>query len=561
MIVEIFKRAIDTGIDFLNQLNTTPMRTGGHVPPSVTVQTLRLRKRKGKKRLRKMKGNPEFVSVFEAAQNPAPAQDEKGIRARLVDSFLKASHGDLASFARLHLEALSKDPIFYGHLARWYFERGSIRDHQELFAAHLLTSPYPEHREHGKVLMQVLRPYQVERIVKYCKEILSYPTRALRSAVTFYLRRREDNVLWFDEHVIRRRGAMKYLYSSLHIRPCPRADRVLFKNDPPEDSRVLIAAQLEKLRNDPARQAELIVKHRIHYTAALGAIKHFTPGVVFALATVMTPQQIINNLTFFEKRGGLKDSYTRQVIEEKIRYGVTESRVSDFKSLVALRKIQADEDLAKTLLDMTYQRLRNRGRITVPTAIFVDKSGSMEACIEIGKLLATMCSSLAESDLHVHAFDAYSFEVKAKGTDFAAWEQAFAPIKADGATSIGAPLRQLMKHNIDQILIISDGEENTAPMFRGALKAYEDKHKKTVRVIFLKVRTKNETPLDRDLSGRDGMIIPFDGDYYNLPNVVPLLCTGNDFELVDEIMQLPLHKSEDLLNLPPGFNDKTFEVL
>jgi len=561
MLTDFLKNALDRGIDLLRELGATPVRGGGNVPPPVTVQSLRIRKRKGKKRLNAGGSGPAPGRSVDVLAPPAQDLDEKGVRSRLLDSFVKASHGELTAFSALHLEALQRDPLFYGHLARWYFAHGSIRDHQELFAAHLLTSPHPEHREHGYVLMQALRPYQVERVVRYCKETLSYPTRALRSAVRFYLRRREGSVQWFDEHVIRRRGSLKYLYSSLHIRPSPRADLVLFKDSPPEESRVFMARQLEKFKDDPARQAEMILRHRIHFTTAVGAIKHFTPGVIFALATVLTPQQAINILSFFEKRGGLRDSSTRQVIEEKIRRGATESRVSDFKSLVALEKVKADGELADRLLAMTQERLRNRGRITVPTAIFVDKSGSMQQCIEIGRLLATMCSSLAESELYVHAFDGYSFEIRPRGAGFADWQRAFACITADGCTSIGAPLRSLMDKEIEQILIISDGEENTAPRFRDALQAYEAKHRRKVRVVFLKVSATAHTPLDDDLKGRDGMVIPFAGDYYTLPNVIPMLCTGDNYELVDEVMQLPLHTKDDLAHLPPGFDEETFEIL
>lgn len=581
MITDYLKNLIDRGLELLNALDTQPaLQATGAAPfpagaSSIAVAPTRGLHDKGKRKPRRGAGTPALFNAIRAAgaHSPAsgeairsaaaqpPAQGEAGVRVRLFESFLKASHGDLASFSKLHIEALAKDPLFYGHLARWYFEHGSIRDHQELFAAHLLTSPFPEHREHGGVLLQLLRPYQVERVVRYCKEVLSYPTRRLRSSVAFYLRRRENTHEWFDEHVIRRRSSLKYLYATLHIRPSARADRILFKEAPPTDSRVHAAKELSRLGHDPAAQARLIVKNRIHFTTALGAIRNFTPGVVFALAVVMTPQQVINNLRFLEKRGALDDADTRRVVEEKIRHGATESRVNDMKTMVALQKIHADGALAATLLEMTSQRLRNRGRITVPTAIFVDKSGSMEKCIEIGKLLATMCSTIAASALHVQAFDGYAFALDGKGRDFASWEKAFGPIRADGCTSIGAPLHRLMREEIDQVLIISDGEENTAPFFRDVLKKYEQQHRRELRIIFLKVQSKGETPLERDLKGKDLTVIPFDGDYYNLPNVVPLLCPGNAFALVEEVMQTRLYTREALGDLPPGFNEETFEVL
>lgn len=542
---------------------------GSAVSPAYTSPppTRKKVKNRGKKRRGmgmdrgKTENSAGILNILEQARVNAGGEKEAGIRQKLLNSFLRASHGDLATFGVIHREALARDPVFYAHIARWYFEKGTIRDHHELFVAHLLTSPFKEHRDHAKVLMQYLRPYQVGRVVKYSKEVLNYSTRALKTAVTLYLRRRENNPLWFDEHVIRRRDAMKYLYATLHIRPSQRASKVLFEDDPPQDSRVYIAKQLEKLVERPDEQARLILKHKIHYTAAMGTIKSFTPAILFALASVMTPQQVINNLKFFERRGALNDRDIRAVVEQKLKNGQKESRVQDFKSLVALSKLNADANLAGELMELTHKRLKDKGQIKVPTALFVDKSGSMEQCIEIGKLLASMCSTIATSDLYVYAFDTNSFEVKPKGNEFSCWERAFAPITANNATSIGAPFSRLMNREVDQIVIISDGEENSAPKFKDMLQKYEKLHNKTLKVFFVKVASNNETPLEKDMAEEAMTVINFNGDYYNLPNVIPMLCAGNSFEMVDEVLDCELYTEESLNHLPVQFDEETFEVL
>ena len=56
-------------------------------------------------------------------------------------------------------EMLTRDPLFYGRLATWYQANGAVRDHKEVFIAHLLVSDLPEHREAGFVLLQDLPPY------------------------------------------------------------------------------------------------------------------------------------------------------------------------------------------------------------------------------------------------------------------------------------------------------------------------------------------------------------------------------------------------------------------
>lgn len=508
---------------------------------------------------RRLRGEPS------ASPNPssglAAPRDEPSSRQRLLDSFLQASHGDLAALHPVHALALQQDPIFYGHLARWYSEHGSLRDHHELFAATSLASPWPEHRDQGEVLLALLRPYQVARVVRHSKETMHFATRRLRRAVRAYLARREAWPAWFDECVLRDRRSMKYLYCTLHLKAGPRARRILFDDDPPADSRLAVFRRLVRLADRPEEQARLLYEHRIPFTTALGAVRQLTPTVLYALVSVMTPQQAINHLAFLERRGALAEPRTRALVEEKIRQGARESRVADCKTLAALQRLQGDEALAGRLLEMTGQRLRHRGRIQAPTALFIDKSGSMEQAIEAGKMLACLCSTVADGPLHVLAFDSHAFPIVPRDRSFAAWHQAFQPIRADGCTSIGAPLQRLMDQRVEQIVLVTDGEENTAPCFCEVLSRYEKRHGLRVRLFLLRIGRQGPTALERSLRGRDLTVLPFQGDYYNLPNLVPLLCAGSGYELVEEILSYPLYTREDLDHLPPGFDEETCEIL
>lgn len=484
---------------------------------------------------------------------------ERDVRAALLDSFLHASHGKLGTIHDVHAEALERDAIFYGHLARWYIENGAVRDHQELFVAHLISSPLPAHRVHGAVLMQRLRVYQVARVVKYARERLHVRGRALRRAVETWLRRREAHEAWFDECAIRDRRTLKGLYASLHIKPSLHAQRVLFDDAPPQGSRVEVARRLARLADDPAAQARLIVEHHIHYTTALGAVKHWTPMLLFALVKVMTAPQVITNLAMLQRRGAFACPETKALLDQRIREAVTCNRVCDFKTVVALRAVGHDARVSGGLLESLQKRLRNRGTIDVPTALFVDKSSSMDEAVEIGKQLAILCSTVAARDLHVFAFDSLPFEIVPQRRDIGGWEEAFGPIRANGTTSIGAPFLRLKGRRVEQIVVITDGEENSRPMFRDALETYEHQHGVRCRVIIIRVGGRNvATPLEQSLRDREITVIPFKGDYYNLPNVVPMLCTTPQ-ALVEEVLATPLHTFDD--PLAPGFDEATHEIL
>ncbi|MBS2036418.1 hypothetical protein JST97_15615 [bacterium] len=482
---------------------------------------------------------------------------ELSARQTLLNSFLEASHGKLQPLGEKHARALQMDPLLYGHLSRWYQNHGSLRDHQELFGAHLLRSPDADFREHAKVLVQTLRPYQMARMVRYSKEVLKNSNRSLKSAVNFYLKRREADALWFDECVLRDRRSMRYLYATMHVKPGQRAQQVLFAEKPPADSRLRVVRQLHSLRSQPRMQAELIKQYRIQFTTALGAAGALVPELLDALVSVMTPQQLINNLGFLQRRGALQVPALRAQVMEKIQQGKTESRVHDAKSLAALKHLQPDEGLRKELMEMSQTRLRARGSIIKPTALLVDKSGSMEVCVEIGKMLACLCSTIAEAPLYVEAFDADSFTVNCSEPTFEAWERAFRHIRADGCTSIGAPLAKLRNRAYEQVLLISDGVENTRPFFCEELK----RTGRDIEVVWLKVGGQARTKLDESAErlGVPMRIIPFNGDYYNLPNLVPMLCSRRT--LVSEVLEYPLYQNSDLECLPPGFCPKTYEIL
>lgn len=484
-----------------------------------------------------------------------------GARQGLLDGFLLAGHGRLEELGKLHQRALASDPLFYAPLSRWYQQHGNMRDHQELFVAHLMAAPDPELRAHATVLMQPMRAYQVQRVVRYTREVLHYQTRALRNAVRFWLRRREADEGWFDECVMRDRRSMKGLYASLHLSPGPRGRRILFDEQPPADSRVAVARRLARMT--PAEQAHAIREHRIHFTTAVGALRTLTSDVLGALIEVMTPQQLVNNLAFLQRRKALNDPRFRQAIRSKIEQGVRESRVQDLKTLVALSRVEADPALAGALLAMTQERLRSRGRITAPTALFIDKSGSMEECIQIGKLLAALCTTIADGPLYVEAFDGASFPVRAESDRLADWERAFRNIRADGCTSIGVSLARLRDQRIEQIVLVSDGEENTRPFLAEELAAYRERHGFQPRILFLKVGQNPATPVERDLFGMraDLTVLPFRGDYYNLPEIVPRLCAGTSRNLLQEVLACPLYTKADLDRLPPGYDPETCEIL
>lgn len=467
---------------------------------------------------------------------------EKDLRLEMLNSLLTTPHRKLEKVAEVHKDMLELDPIFYGHLAVWYHANGEVRDHQEVFVASLLASDLAIHREAGFVLLQSLPPYQVARVISFMKSHLKRVPRSTKTAVTTFLRTREQNERLFDRAALRAKKAMKSLYAGLHIRPDTRADLVLFKNCPPEGSLAAVVKQLAA-ETVPGEQAKVIATHKIPYTIAVGAVRKMTPSVLVALIDGMSPAEVINNLKSLQARGAMDCPEVKQLIEGKLEAARSDKRVSAYKAKVAAKVATVDRETADKLALITQDQVKAKGRIKRPTALLVDKSSSMHAAIELGKQIAALISGIADEQLVVYAFDTLPYEIKAQGTDIIDWERAFENIKSSGATSIGSPLEAMRarQQKVEQIVLITDQGDNTPPYFVDAYERYARELAVAPNVLIVKVGCACDF-VERGLRNSRVQVdtFTFTGDYYSLPNLIPMLSRPSRLDLLLEILETPL---------------------
>lgn len=478
--------------------------------------------------------------VMPMTQNPSHETD---VRIQILNSFLTTPHRKLEELAALHTSAIERDPLFYGHLAPWYFEKGEVRDHKLLFVAHLATSDYAEFREAAWVLLQQLAPYEVARALDHTKKVIGKTPRSFKGAIVHYLRTREENFRQFDGAALRARKDLKHLYASLRIKPAPRAQAILFDEQPPEDSQLYALKHLAKAEN-AEEQAKVILESKIPYTTAVGALKQITPVVLVALINAMSPQEIINNMSSLQKRGAMEHAEVKALIDQKLAGAATDKRVSTMKAKKAIQAARLDADTERTLHEITDQRVAAKVEIKRPTALFVDKSGSMSQAIEVAKQLAGLISAVTTADFHVYAFDTAAFEIKARVANgqrpaLSDWEKAFQFIKADGGTSLGVALAQMTKNRtyVEQLLIVTDEGENSTPYLRHAWSEYMEQMGVSPSIVIVQVGGSNES-FARGLQeqGIELTRYQFRGDYYSLPNLLPLLAMPSKAEFVELIM-------------------------
>lgn len=514
----------------------------------------------------------------------APEQDQ---RLAMLNGLLTTPHRELGLLWPVHRDLIGRDPRFYVRLAAWYFDHGDVRDHKELFVIGLALSHFPGHRDVGLALLRELPPYEVARVVDFIhgrkarqakakpeapkplaapltkrerkaarKEKAAAPKvdrsqdfglfrnlpRSLRTEVTRYLREREVDPERFDGAVLAARKALKRLYALLHVKPSDRVQRVLFDEEPPEGSR-LQALKLLAKAEAPADQARLILEQRIPYRVAAGVVKQMTSTVLLALIEVMSPQEVINALASLKKRGALDHPDLKARIGRKLEQAKTSRRVSAFKAEKALEVAEFSEEVTAKLHEVADAQVKAKGRIARPTALLIDKSSSMTSAIELGKRIGAMISAVCDAPLYVYAFDDLSHRIDPGKDDLASWERALLGITAGNSTSCGAPLAAMerAKLSVDQIVMITDEEENTAPTFVDALKSYRAALGADPNVCI--VKTPGASNLLEVRCRQAGIPVDayqFHGDYYSLTNLIPLLCRPSKRELLEEILEYPL---------------------
>ncbi len=464
------------------------------------------------------------------------------LRRAMCDVFLSTLSTRLQTLKSLHDRLFSLDPEFYGHLACWYMEKGNKPEHKGLFVAHLISSLQKEHREAAFVMIEDFPPAVLSRIVDYCKRVYHRFPRTARTSVIRYLRKREREISSFDELMLGGRKSLKHLYASLRIKPDERAQRILFDNDPPEDSPLGALKKLTKER-EPEEQVRLIEQNGIPYRIALRSIRNLTRAAVLLLINLMPPQELMDNLNILRSRGVLKDPEVSLNINQKLKELRAEKSRKRKKPL-RLSRLQEISDAFVAHRNEVYKFASREGiSIKRQTAIFVDKSGSMESTLTCAPIVTSLCAALAENPLSVYLFDEEAHQLSIKDISAENVMRLFEPFSSGGASSPGTAIQALMNEgrSVEQILLLTDGNENTAPFFVPLYRAYQSRMLISPHIVMIKMGHITES-LQSKLStaGISHSVFTFGEDGMFLDRLILLLAGPTQTEMVNEIVNTPL---------------------
>lgn len=516
----------------------------------------------------------------------ARKQSEEDIRLEMLNSFLSCPHRDTDAVNKIHQDLATKDPVFYAHLGAWYFKNGEIRDHKEVFVGNLAVDSFLDNREVGLALFRKFPVFLKRRVIGFIKGkkikvrektgkkiqkgkkaidevkisektvglFKNIPT-AFKKDVEKYLKWLEADNERFDSVAMKSLNDLKGLYASLSIKPCPRAQKVLFEQEYPADSKLNVYKEIAESKT-PDEAAVLIVKNKIPFTVAVGLVDEVTPSVLVALINSMSPQEVINNIASLEEKGAMDNPNTKAIIDKKLKQAENSKNVAALKpkTVQATGRIK-NEETKKKLDAIADSQIKKSGTIKVPTAIFIDTSGSMSEAIEVGKRVASILSGATEAPLYVIAFDSMAREIVSQGAELSAWEKAFRGVSAHGGTSIGSALDFLIrkKYKVDQIIIITDEDENAEPYFHSIFPKYHIEFNVIPNITVINVTDHgggvNSAKLSSFLKSNN---IGFDTykpdgfDYYALPGLITLLARKSKLDLLYEIMDTYLPSRETI---------------
>ena len=118
-----------------------------------------------------------------------------------------------------------------------------------------------------------------------------------------------------------------------------------------------------------------------------------------------------------------------------------------------------------------------------------------------------------------------------------------AGIRAGGMTSCGVAVEMMRRQGqvVEQIIMVTDEEENRSPRLSDVLVQYAAELGTMPNMVFVKTRRASDLLEQRcNAAGIAYDAYQFGGDYYALPNLLPLLTRPSRLDLLLDIMVYPL---------------------
>jgi hypothetical protein len=494
---------------------------------------------------------------------------------QIISELSKSPHGKLREYLAIGQLAAQNEPDFLAHLIAWDRTHGQIRDAKAALPIVSLTVPgFPQELvENSLAHLTFLNPRELLKAYRFALDVRPVGhIRQLKRVIADYLHMKEGKK--WDFTAIQHRSVLKELYSLVDVKPgSDRVNVVLFgytldeRLKAKEEGRKPVKSPLPKgsvfeavanLRNMSALEAAgTILERKIPFLIAHGALgeKIKDPDLVLALIERMSPTEVVTSTKMLEKLGVKTVPALRAAFEAALKRAAT-SKKNVLKTTRAAEAI-SDEKLKAKLNAVQEKQIQNMS-IEGNWLVLGDKSGSMSECIEAARHVAGTLAKMVKGNITLAFFDTVPETMDVTGLGYDEILKKTRNVSANGGTSIGCGLRAAMQRHeeIDGIAIVSDGQENTPPLFTDEYRRLLKISEKDIPVYYYHCGSAIHGWGDSDLaenmkkSGFDLQVFELgdDVDFYSIPNLVQSMRT-NPYSLVEEIMSTPL------LKLSEAFSD------
>jgi len=499
-----------------------------------------------------------------------PTSGESGLRKQSVIAELtKSPHGDLKAYLETGGRVSAEDPEFLAHLIAWNHANGKIRDSKAalpiLSLLHAFRNPLPHsslYAANAQAHLAKLDPRTLLRALSFGRS-LKIKVAAVRPVVERYIKEREKRQNWWDRTVLQHRASMKSLYWIYGIGQSQRAKAVLWGTDKlasgervklplPRSSAFAILPRLKDM--EPVAAAAAVVKHRIPYLIAAGALgaKLKDTTVLMTLIERMSPAELVTNMKGLEELGVRKVPALRAALESALKKAATSRKASTPTLKTGVAAAAVTDEKLKAQLNAVQEKQITAAGIDGDWLVLGDMSGSMEGAIELAKMVAATLTRAVKGRVMLIFFNTSPRRFDVTGKTYEEIKAMTATVHAGGGTSIGCGLDMALSEGFtpDGIAVVSDGGENESPIFADVYHrlTIAHGHKPPVYLYHCGGLHDNFGAYMWRL-GHTIETFPISAktDYYSLPNLISTMRV-NKYSLVQEILDTPLITMDDVFS-------------
>jgi len=504
---------------------------------------------------------------------------ETGInRNQILSELSRSAHGKLAEYGPIINPACRVDAEFVAHLIAWDFINGQVKDAKVALPVLTLASrDFPDELVENSLAHLALQPpRELLKALRFSVETGTFARRQrlMEKMVRRYLGVKESEPGRWSRLAARHRRSLKTLYA-LSRCACPEWVSVaLFGGRKIDGKQVAAPYVAGSIFSDisnlhcmaPAQAAAVIQKWHLSPLVVSGAMTgakaaQESSAVVQATMDQMSDTEVVTRAASLEKKGVGRDAALKETFRKKVSKA-TKSAKATLKTSVAADEVE-DESLKtmlKELQERQIQAQKDSGRgIEGNWLVISDKSGSQALSIELGKHVAAAITKFVSGRVWLAFCDTGVMGKEVTGATLDRIKEGTRLITANGGTSYGVGLAWALQYGfeLDGVVIVGDGAENSAPVFADQHREYKRRFGKDLPVYLLKTASTESVASCYQFQTRMNMAgIPYTEhdfshgqvDYYSVPSLVQTL-NANTFGVVDKVMAAKLLTLDEVFSL------------